>query len=56
MGKYHDEVKTCENLAKEFFVAAEFLVASALMKDNKQYYLNRLFKLINKYKPKMVSK
>ncbi len=54
MGKYNDEVKTSENFAEEFFGEVEFLVASALMKDNKQHYLSKILKLIKEYKPKMV--
>lgn len=54
MGKYNDEVKTCENLAKEFFDELEFIIYAGLMKDNKHEYLVKATDLIKEYKPKMV--
>ncbi len=52
---YVDEVKTCENLAKEFFEELEYLVSFDLMKPMKNYYFSEIRNLIKKYKPKMVS-
>ncbi|KKL60076.1 hypothetical protein LCGC14_2208920 [marine sediment metagenome] len=52
---YTDEVKTCENLAKEFFDELEGLVYSGLMKDNTDQAIWNIRNLIKKYKPKMVS-
>ncbi len=50
---YLDEVKTSENLAEELFEQLEYLVYSALMKDNKDYYLKEIRDLIKVYKQKM---
>ena len=52
---YVDEVKTCENLAKEFFNELEGLVYSSLMKDNTDQAIYSIRNLIKKYKPKMVN-
>lgn len=54
MGKYQDKVKTCENLAEEFFDALEMIVYSGLMKDNKEQAIWNIRNLIKEYKPKMV--
>jgi len=54
MGKYNDEVKTCENLAEEFFNELEMIVYSSLMKDNTDQGIWNIRNLIKKYKPKMV--
>lgn len=54
MGKYNDEVKTCENLAKEFFEELESIIYAGLMKDNKHYYLVKVTDLMKKYKEKMI--
>lgn len=48
------KLKIAENFSKEFIDQLEFLVARALMKDNKQDYLSKILKLINECKSKMV--
>ena len=54
---YVDEVKTCENLAEEFFDELEGLVYGGLLKDMTHHYraLDKIRDLIKEYKPKMVS-
>lgn len=53
---YNDEIKTCENLAEEFFDQLEDLVYSALLKEYRLGHLFAIRDLIKEYKPKMVIK
>jgi len=49
---YLDEVKTCENLAEEFFKELDKLIDSPLCIDD--FSLAGLVELVDKYKPLML--